>query len=105
MSLFGYPATILHKAAQRDDWQRTVFFADESRRCKFVEEQKLVRKSNGEEVQTACEIHLEGDIRVTYQDLFIYKQYEEQEITIRPVHIVKRKVLGTDIVKKVIVYG
>ena len=105
MSLFGYPAIVLHKAAKLDDWGRVVFFADKNRKCKVIEEQKLIRKSNGEEVQTAYELHLEGDVRVTYQDLFVYKQYEEQEITLRPIHIVKRKNLGTDIVKKVIVYG
>ncbi|XKH51318.1 hypothetical protein LG275_03735 [Chryseomicrobium palamuruense] len=105
MSLFGYPATILHKSAQPDDWGRVVLFDDNVRKCKVIEEQKLIRNSKGEEVQSAYEIHLEGNIPITFQDVFVYRQYEEQEITLRPLHILKRKNLGTDITKKVIIYG
>lgn len=105
MSLFGYPAVIVHKQAKKDVWQRVVFFDDAKRSAKVVEEQKLVRNAQGEEIQTAYQIHLEGNVAVSYQDLFVYKQHTDDEIKIRPLHIEKRKNLGTDIVKKVIVYG
>ncbi|PKH09859.1 hypothetical protein [Planomicrobium sp. MB-3u-38] len=105
MSLFGYPADIIHKKATVDAWGRVSWFVDESKKAKVIEEQKIIKNAQGEEVQSNIEIHLEGAQKIGAADQFLYKNQMGKEITIRPLHYEIKKVLGTDDVKKVIVYG
>lgn len=110
MSLFGYPATILHKKAIVDDWGRPGGFEDVELSAKVVEEQKLIKSTSAENVQgemihSSIEVHLEGPHLVTMVDEFVYVTQLGQTIKFRPVHFEVKKNIGMDDVKKVIVYG
>lgn len=105
MSLFGYPATVRHFHSLKDDWGRPLPPTETERAAKVIEEQKLIKNSRGEEIQVAYEIHIEGVIPISFDDYFIYKNALELEIRCEVAHYEIRKYLGTDDVKKVIVYG
>lgn len=105
MSLFGYPADITHKKAILDAWNRVTGFETVYLKAKVVEEQKLVKNSKGEDVHSIIEAHLEGSHRITENDEFVYVKDLGNEIDFRPQHWEIKKLLGTDDVKKVIVYG
>lgn len=105
MSLFGYPATVIHYHSEVDDWGRPLPPTSTARAAKVVEEQKLIKNARGEEVQVAYEIHIEGAIPVGFEDYFLYTNALGFEIRCDVAHFEVKKYLGTDDVKKVIVYG
>ncbi len=105
MSLFGYPATIVHVQASKDDWGRPIMLPPVVRDAKVIEEQKRIRTANGEEVTISYEVHIEGDVAVSLDDQINYKYQTTEQISFRVRHFEKKKFLGTDDVKKVIVYG
>lgn len=113
MSLFGYPATVIHHKAVLDDWGRVVSRTSISLNAKVVEEQKLVRtiRQSGaqgtyqaQDVQSSAEIHLEGLHTIGFSDHFEYENESGQTIVYDVLHVEIRKQLGTDDTKKVIVY-
>lgn len=105
MSLFGYPATVIHYHSEVDDWGRPLPPTSTARAAKVVEEQKLIKNARGEEVQIAYEIHIEGAIPVGFEDYFIYNNALSLEIRCDVAHFEVKKYLGTDDVKKVVIYG
>ncbi|MGM0971684.1 MAG: hypothetical protein ACQEW2_02370 [Bacillota bacterium] len=105
MSLFGYPATVTHYKAQTDSWNRVIGYIPEVKSAKVVEEQKEIKNGEGEEVQSIAEIHLEGAHLVTSNDYFEYVNALGRTIRYDVQHIEIKKQMGTDEVKKVIVYG
>lgn len=105
MSLFGYPADIVHKKATVDEWDRVKWFVDSNKKAKVVEEQKIVKNAQGEEVQSIVEVHLEGAHSIGTSDQFVYINQLGKKITFRPLHYEIKKVMGTDNIKKVVVYG
>lgn len=105
MSLFGYPATVIHYHSEVDDWGRPLPPTSTARAAKVVEEQKLIKNAKGEEVQIAYEIHVEGAIPISFEDYFLYTNALGLEIRCDVAHFEVRKFIGTDEVKKVIVYG
>lgn len=105
MSLFGYPADIVHNVATLDSWNRVTGYTPTSKKAKVVEEQKLIRNSEGEEIQSIAEIHLEGNHFVSTNDYFLYTNGLGIEVRYMVRHIEIKKVIGTDDVKKVIIYG
>jgi|GEM_PF-2514983 hypothetical protein len=105
MSLFGYPATVRHFHSETDEWGRPLPPTEVVRAAKVVEEQKLVKNARGEEVQIAYEIHLEGAVPIGFDDYFLYVNQLGLEIRCDVAHFEVRKYLGTDNVKKVIIYG
>jgi hypothetical protein len=105
MSLFGYPATIKHFSATIDSWGRVSGYTVQSKNAKVVEEQKEIKNGKGEDIQSIAEIHLEGAQLVKGQDYFEYVNALGQTIRYDVRHIEIKKEMGTDDVKKVIVYG
>jgi hypothetical protein len=105
MSLFGYPATVIHQQAQLDEWSRVSGYTPVSKAAKVVEEQKIVKNARGEDVQSIAEIHLEGPQVIQDQDYFQYENAFGEMVDYYIKHIEVKKLLGTDNVKKVIVYG
>lgn len=105
MSIFGYPATVTHWHSHVDDWGRPLPPTDTVKAAKVVEEQKLIKNARGEEIQVAYEIHIEGAIPISFDDYFEYVNKLAVTIRIDVAHYEVRKFLGTDDVKKVIVYG
>ncbi len=119
MSLFGYPATVIHQRAIHDNWNRVTGYDPVSRNAKVVEEQKLIKNGTGEEIQSIAEIHLEGPQPVSMDDYFEYQNSLNREVRdnfehLHPLeqvirydvkHIEIKKEMGTDDVKKVIVYA
>jgi hypothetical protein len=105
MSLFGYPATVLHYHSELDDWGRPLPPSETSRAAKVVEEQRLIRNARGEEVQVAYTLHIEGAVPIGFDDYFLYVDQLATEIRVDVAHYEIRKFIGTDNVKKVIVYG
>jgi hypothetical protein len=105
MSLFGYPATVVHYQAQLDSWNRVSGYDPQQKAAKVVEEQKIIKNGKGEEVQSIAEIHLEGFQKLTLQDYFEYMSPIGTITRYNVRHIEVKKVLGTDNVKKVIVYA
>ncbi|KOP64364.1 hypothetical protein AMS62_03140 [Bacillus sp. FJAT-18019] len=105
MSLFGYPATVRHFHSVKDDWGRPLPPTETERAAKVVEDQKLIKNARGEEIQVAYEIHIEGAITIGFGDYFLYKNALDLEVRCDVAHYEVRKNLGTDDVKKVIVYG
>lgn len=105
MSLFGYPAVITHKKAIVDEWGRPGGFEESILNAKVVEEQKLIKNAEGEEVHSVIEAHLENAQLITMLDEFVYVSKLGPTINFRPQHIEVKKQLATDDVKKVIVYG
>lgn len=105
MSLFGYPATVTHFQAQKDSWNRVTGYTSSRKNAKVVEEQKLVRTSEGEEVISIAEIHLKGAQNISTHDYFEYVNALRQTVKYLVKHIEVKKQLGTDQVNKVIIYG
>lgn len=105
MSLFGYPATVIHQQAIVDDWNRVAGYTPETKAAKVVEEQKIVKNAKGEDVQSIAEIHLEGSQQINSKDYFNYENAFGDTVSYYIKHIEVKKHLGTDEVKKVIVYG
>jgi hypothetical protein len=105
MSLFGYPADINHFQATLDSWNRVTGYNLLAKKAKVVEEQKLIKNDKGEEVQSIAEIHLEGAQQVSAHDYFEYVNALGQTIRYDVRHIEIKKQMGTDDVKKVIIYG
>lgn len=105
MSLFGYPASVTHHRATVDSWGRVVGYTATMKKAKVVEQQKLIRNGKGEEIQSIAEIHLEGKQDVSPHDYFEYTNGIGQKLKYTVKHIEVRKHLGTDDVKKVVVYA
>ena len=105
MSLFGYPATVIHQQAQVDEWNRVSGYTPVQKAAKVVEEQKIVKNAKGEDIQSIAEIHLEGPQVIQDQDYFQYENAFGETVDYYIKHIEVKKQLGTDEVKKVIVYG
>ncbi|WP_141432418.1 hypothetical protein [Bacillus sp. 03113] len=105
MSLFGYPANITHFSAIIDTWNRVTGYNSISKKAKVVEEQKLVKNDKGEDVVSIGEIHLEGPQVIKTQDYFLYTNALGKEILYDIKHIEIKKNMGTDDVKKVVIYG
>lgn len=105
MSLFGYPATVRHYHSELDEWGRPLPPAVQECAAKVVEEQRVIRNSRSEEVQIAYTIHIEGAIPLTMDDYFLYTNQLGVEIRSEVAHFEVKKFLGTDEVKKVIIYG
>ncbi|MDF1510595.1 hypothetical protein PZE06_20895 [Robertmurraya sp. DFI.2.37] len=105
MSIFGYPADIIHMIAVLDSWNRVIEYEPVSKKAKVVEEQKLIKNDKGEDVLSIAEIHIEGAQHVKTQDHFIYTNALGMEIRYEVKHIEIKKNLGTDEVKKVVIYG
>lgn len=105
MSLFGYPATVQHYHSELDDWGRPLTPIGTKRAAKVVEDQKLIKNSRGEDVQIAYTIHVEGTVPISFDDYFLYVDQLGKETRIDVKHYEVRKYLGTDDVKKVVIYG
>ncbi|MGI2294174.1 hypothetical protein [Paenibacillus sp. GXUN7292] len=105
MSLFGYPSMVAHFHSEIDDWGRPLPPVQTDRAAKVVEEQRLIRNARGEEVQIAYTVHIEGAIPIGFDDYFFYVDQLGAEIRVDVAHYEVKKYLGTDDVKKVIVYG
>ncbi|GGH17305.1 hypothetical protein [Paenibacillus segetis] len=105
MSIFGYPATVTHFHSEVDDWGRPLPPTESEKAAKVDEEQRLIKNAKGEEVQIAYTIHIEGAVAVGFDDYFLYTNALGLEIRCDVAHFEVRKFLGTDDVKKVIVYG
>lgn len=105
MSLFGYPADITHKVAVLDEWERVKWFEEVPLKAKVIEEQKLIKNDKGEHIHSMIEVHLDGAHQIHSVDTFSYITQMGKTINFRPVHFETKKLLGTDIVKKVILYG
>ncbi|MFF2910007.1 hypothetical protein [Paenibacillus sp. NPDC057934] len=88
-----------------DDWGRPLPPVETERAAKVVEEQRLIKNAKGEEIQVTYAIHIEGAIPISFADYFLYTNQLGAEIRIDVRHYEIRKYLGTDDVKKVIVYG
>ena len=115
MSLFGYPAKVKHYQAIIDSWGRVSGYLDPvEKAAKVIEEQKLIRVTSKvgtenvystEEIVSVAEIHLEGLHKVGLHDYFEHIN-ELNEVTRFDVkHVEIKKTMGTDGVKKVIVYA
>jgi hypothetical protein len=105
MSLFGYPATIIHQKAVRDVWGRISKYDSITKSAKVVEEEKQIKNDKGEEIHSIAQIHLEGPNQVTTEDYFLYTNDLGEEKRYDVQHIKIKKQMGTDEVKKVIIYG
>lgn len=105
MSIFGYPATVTHFHSEVDDWGRPLPPVETEKSAKVEEEQRLIKNAKGEEVQIAYTIHIEGVVAVGMDDYFEYTNAVGIKVRCDVAHIEVRKHLGTDDVKKVIVYG
>lgn len=105
MSLFGYPATVTHYRANIDTWGRVSGYTSVTKKAKVVEEQKEIRNAKGEDIQSIAEIHLEGPQLVKTQDYFEYVNAFDQLVRYDVRHIEIKKEMGTDDVKKVIIYA
>lgn len=105
MSLFGYPATVTHYQANIDSWGRVSGYISITKNAKVVEEQKEIRNAKGEDIQSIAEIHLEGPQLVRTQDYFEYLNAFDQLVRYDVRHIEIKKEMGTDDVKKVIIYA
>ena len=105
MSLFGYPTKVTHFHSALDEWGRPLPPTPTERDAKVVEEQKLIRNARGEEIIVTGEIHVEGAIPLSFDDYFEYVNALGETVRYDVAHYEMRKFLGTDDVKKVIVYG
>ncbi|WP_339816786.1 hypothetical protein MKZ15_15395 [Paenibacillus sp. FSL R7-0216] len=105
MSLFGYPAKVVHWHSEVDDWGRPLPPTPTDKSAKVVEEQRLIRNSRGEDVQIAYTIFLPGLNAVGFDDYIVYANKLGVTIRCDIAHIEVRKYLGTDDVKEVVVYG
>ncbi|WP_020615744.1 hypothetical protein [Paenibacillus daejeonensis] len=105
MSLFGYPGRVTHYHHAKDDWGRPLPPTTRVLDAKVVEEQKIIKNARGEEVQVNGEIHLEGAHPISFDDYFMYLNAIGAEVRYDVEHYEIRKFIGTDDVKKVIVYA
>lgn len=105
MSIFGYPARVTHFQASIDNWGMVTGYTPEEKRARVIEEQKMIKNGKGEEVQSMAEIHLEGPHQLTMQDYFEYMNELGDKIRFNVLHIKSIKFLGTDRIKKVVVYA
>ena len=105
MSLFGYPAEVIHQQSLVDNWGRVASYTPQIKAAKVIEEQKEIKNGNGEEIKSIAEIHLEGPQQIGTHDYFEYINAFGQKIRYDVQHIEIKKHLATDDVKKVIVYG
>ncbi|HHY74036.1 MAG TPA: hypothetical protein GX497_12620 [Bacillus bacterium] len=114
MSLFGYHATIKHYKANIDSWGRVSGYLEPiEKAAKVIEEQKLIRTTNkvgvkafsSEEIISVAEIHIEGLYKVGMHDYFEYTNELNETLKFEVKHIEVKKLMGTDEVKKVVVYG
>ncbi len=105
MSIFGYPARVTHFQASIDQWGLVTGYTQAEKRAKVIEEQKIIKNGKGEEVQSIAEIHLDGVHLLTMQDYFEYVDGLGDKIRFNVIHTVPLKFLGTDRVKKVIIYA
>jgi hypothetical protein len=105
MSLFGYPATVTHYQANIDSWGRVSGYTSVTKNAKVVEEQKEIRNAKGEDIQSIAEVHLEGPQLVRTQDYFEYVNALGQTVRYDVRHIEIKKEMGTDEVKKMLIYA
>lgn len=105
MSIFGYPAKVMHYHSELDGWGRPLPPSVQERAAKVVEEQRVIRNSRGEEVQIAYTIHIEGAVPLGTDDYFLYTNQLGLEVRSEVAHFEVKKYMGTDTVKKVIIYG
>ena len=105
MSIFGYPAKVMHYHSETDDWGRPLPPTPIEKSAKVVEEQRLIKNARGEDVQIAYEIQLPGINAVGFDDYIEYVNAVGITIRCDIAHIEVRKYLGTDDVKEVVVYG
>ncbi|MEI2395589.1 hypothetical protein [Paenibacillus phytohabitans] len=105
MSLFGYPATVIHYHPGVDDWGRPIPADPVIKDAKVVEEQKLVKNAKGEEITVAYTVYLEGINAVGFDDWLLYTDAIGTVVRIDVKHYEIRKYLGTDDVKEVVLYG
>jgi hypothetical protein len=105
LSLFGYPATVIHQVAVLDTWGRASKYDSITKNAKVVEEEKVIKNDQGEEVHSIVQIHLEGTQNVKTQDYFLYTNDSGEEKRYDVQHIKIKKQMGTNEVKKVIIYG
>ncbi|MDT3426069.1 hypothetical protein J2Z22_001589 [Paenibacillus forsythiae] len=105
MSLFGYPATAQHYHPGVDEWGRPLSAEPVEKAAKVVEEQRLIRNAQGEEITVAYTVFLEGVNAVGFDDWLIYTNAIGTEVRIDVRHYEIRKYLGTDEVKEVVIYG
>lgn len=105
MSIFGYPAKVTHYHSDPDEWGRPLPPTAIEKDAKVVEEQRLIKNMRGEEVQIAYVIHLPGANAISLDDYIEYVNALGLTIRVDVAHYEVRKYLGTDDVKKVIVYG
>jgi len=105
VSLFGYPATVTQYQATIDDWGLVTGYIPLEKKARVIEQQKMIKNGRGEEVQSIAEIHLEGNHRLTLHDYFEYEDEWGEKVRFDVLNLEPRKYLGTDQVKKVIVYA
>jgi hypothetical protein len=105
MSLFGYPASVTHFSATFDAWQRVIGYTQISKKAKVVEGQKEIKNNKSEMVQCNAEIHLEGPQKINHQDYFLYVNEFGETVRYDVMHTEIKKEMGTDKVKKVIIYA
>jgi len=105
MSLFGYPADVIHWHSELDEWGRPLPPTDTALKAKVVEEQKLIKNAKGEDTQITGEIHIEGALVVGFDDYFEYTNQIGVTLQYDVAHFAVKKYLGTDDVKKVIIYA
>jgi hypothetical protein len=105
MSLFGYPATVTHYKAEIDNWNRAYYHFPEQKSAKVIEEQKIIKNGKGEEIQSIAEIHLEGPQHISFHDYFEYVNGIGEKMRFDVQHIESKKEMGTDNIKKVVIYA
>jgi hypothetical protein len=105
MSLFGYPATVTHFHSELDGWGRPLPPTETERAAKVDEEQRLIKNARGEDIMIAFTIHIEGAVPLGFDDYFQYINQLGVKIRCEVAHFEVKKFLGTEIVKKVKVYG
>lgn len=105
MSLFGYPASVTLFHSEKDDWGRPLPPIQTEYNAKVVEEQKVIANFRGEEVQITGEVHIEGSIALGFDDYIEYVNVLGVTLHYDVAHYEVKKYLGTDIVKKVIIFA
>lgn len=105
MSLFGYPAKVVHFHSGLDDWGFPLPPTSAEKNAKVVEEQQMILNGKGEQIQIAYEVHLEGANAVGFEDYFEYTNSLGVLIRIECAHFEVKKYLGTEVVKKVVIFG
>jgi hypothetical protein len=114
MSLFGYPAKVEHFKAIMDEWDNVSGYNPSvTKSAKVVEKQRVIQLAStskglidsvGESIHSEAQIHLEGPQDMTMKDKFEYVNALGLTLTYFVKHIEVKKDLGTDDIKKVVVY-